>query len=87
MHEAPSTGLLSPPVLVYLGIGLASAKILLEGQQLRGIGTLQWLQFFVRAASIVLLWPLVLFIDKFEVWMKSTTEGSPHDNTHHTPAP
>lgn len=82
MHESASSGLFSAPVLVYLGMGLVSARILLEQEKLRGISTLAWLQFFVRAASIVMLWPLVLFIEKFEHWIKSTHEGGRHDDTH-----
>ncbi len=81
MHESASSGLFSPPVLVYLGMGLMSARILLEQETLRGINWLQWLQFFVRAGSIVLLWPLVLFIDKFEHWVKSPGEGNAHDDS------
>jgi len=80
MHEPTSSGLFSPPVLVYLGMGLMTARILLEGHNLRGLTWLQWLQFFVRAGSIVLLWPLILFIEKFEHWVKSPTEGSAHDD-------
>lgn len=80
MHESASSGLFSAPVLVYLGMGLVSARILLEQEKLRGISTLQLLQFFVKAASIVMLWPLVLFIEKFEGWIKSTDEGGVYDN-------
>jgi hypothetical protein len=87
MHESTSAGLFSPPVLVYLGMGLMSARMVLENENLRGITWLQWLQFFVRAGSIVLLWPLVLFIEKFEHWVKSPGEGSAHDDSQHNPAP
>ena len=82
MHETTSTGLFSPPVLVYFGMGLVTARILLESENLRGITWLQWLQFFVRAGSIVLLWPLVLFLEKFEHWVKSPGEGNAHDDAH-----
>ena len=37
MHESASSGLFSPPVLVYLGMGQMSARILLEQETLRGI--------------------------------------------------
>lgn len=87
MHETTSTGLLSPPVLVYLGMGLMAARMSLEKETLRGLTWLQWLQFFVRAGSIVLLWPLVLFIEKFEHWVKTPSEGNAHDDTKHQPAP
>lgn len=79
MHETPSTGIMSPPALVYLAIGLATARILLEGQSLRGLNWLEWLQFLVRAGSITLLWPLFLFLEKFEGWLHETPEDKPHD--------
>ena len=34
MHESASSGLFSAPVLVYLGMGLVSARILLEQEKL-----------------------------------------------------
>ena len=69
---------ISPPVIVYIGMGLITARILLDGTQVRGYNWLQWLQYLVDAARIVLLWPLVLFIEKLEAWLKppSSDEGS-----------
>jgi hypothetical protein len=73
MHsETPAT--ISPPILVYLGMGLITARILLAGTNFRGLTRLEWLQFLVKAGSIVLLWPLVLFLEKFETWLKSSDE-------------
>jgi len=69
MHETSTN--ISPPVLIYLGIGLVLARILLDGTHTRQFNWLQWLQFLVNAARIVMLWPLVLFIEKFEAWLKS----------------
>ncbi len=83
MHEAASSSLSSPLVLVYLGMGLMTARILLEGQKLRAITWLQWLQLFVRAGSIILLWPLVLFIEKFEHWVRAPGTGNARDDTQH----
>jgi hypothetical protein len=71
MHETTSN--ISAPVLVYIGMGLMLARILLDGTRTRGFTWLQWLQFMVDAARIVMLWPLVLFIEKFESWLKSDT--------------
>jgi hypothetical protein len=87
MNEPITSGLLAPHVLVYLGMGLMSARMLLDNQKLRGFSWLQYLQFFVHASSIVLLWPLVLFTDKFEHWVKSPAEGNANDDTQHNPAP
>lgn len=78
MHETTSN--ISPPALIYLGMGLMIARIQLEGVNTRGFTWLQWLQFLVDAARIVMLWPLVLFIEKFEAWLKS---GSTDDEVKH----
>ncbi|MFN8411351.1 MAG: hypothetical protein U0Z26_03085 [Anaerolineales bacterium] len=72
MHETASN--ISPPALIYLGMGLILARILLDKTNTRGYTWLQWLQFLVDAARIVMLWPLVLFIEKFETWLKSDSE-------------
>lgn len=71
MHETASN--ISAPELIYLGMGLMIARILLDGTQTRGFTWLQWLQFLVDAGRIVMLWPLVLFIEKFSAWLKSDT--------------
>ena len=81
MHETTATNI-SPPVLIYLGMGVMIARILLDGTKTRGYNWLQWLQFMVNAARIVMLWPLVLFIEKFEIWLKSdsSNEEVKHDH-------
>lgn len=79
MHEASSN--LSAPALLYLGMGLVIARILLENTATRGFTWLQWLQFLVDAARIVMLWPLVLFMEKFESWLKSdSSDEVKHDH-------
>jgi hypothetical protein len=79
MHETASN--VSAPVLIYLGMGLVIARIQLEGISTRGFGWLQWLQFLVDAARMVMLWPLVLFIEKFEAWLKTDTKDEvKHDH-------
>jgi len=55
------------------------ARILLEGTNTRGYNWLKWLQFLIDAARIIMLWPLVLFIEKFESWLKS----DPSDEVKH----
>ena len=79
MHETTTN--ISPPVLIYLGMGLVLARIMLDGTSTRGFNWLQWLQFLVDAARIAMLWPLVLFIEKFEGWLKSDSdEEVTHDH-------
>jgi hypothetical protein len=47
----------------------------------RGFNWLKWLQFLVDAGRIVMLWPLVLFIEKLEAWLKpAPTDEVPHDH-------
>ena len=83
MHEPLST--ISPIALIYLGMGLLTARIMLEGSNPRKFTRLQWLQFLLDSTRITLLWPLVLFLEKFEHWLKAgslETEGeSDHDET------
>jgi hypothetical protein len=79
MHETTSN--ISPPVLIYIGMGLMIARIQLGDTKTRGFTWLQWLQFLVDAARIVMLWPLVLFIEKFETWLKSdSSDEVKHDH-------
>ena len=78
MHETATN--ISAPALIYLGMGLVIARIQLDGTNTRRFSWLQWLQFLVDAARIVMLWPLVLFIEKFEGWLKSdSSDEVKHD--------
>ncbi|MBI5301403.1 MAG: hypothetical protein HY868_04630 [Chloroflexi bacterium] len=61
---------MSPPALIYLAMGVLIAYIHLEGTNTKRLNWLEWLQFLVNALRIVLLWPLVLFIEKLEKWLK-----------------
>ncbi len=62
-------------------MGLVLARIMLDGTNTRGFTGLQWLQFLVDAARIVMLWPLVLFIEKFVTWLKSGSDDeAKHDH-------
>jgi hypothetical protein len=83
MHPESAVSI-SPPVLVYLGMGLAVAYIQLGGQRFRGMKMLDRLQFLVRAGSLVLLWPLVLFLEKLESWLKSDSEGLTDESVKHS---
>ena len=74
MHEPSST--ISPIALIYLGMGLLTTRILLEGSDTRKFTRLQWLQFLLDSTRITLLWPLVLFLEKFEHWLKAGSRES-----------
>ena len=79
MHETTSNT--SAPVLIYLAMGIMIARIQLGDTNTRKFNWLQWLQFLVDAARIVMLWPLVLFIEKFEAWLKSdSSDEVKHDH-------
>ncbi len=80
MHEPTAASDISVPALLYIALGVILARIMLEGTQVRGFTFLQWVQFLIDAARIVLLWPLVLFLEKFEAWLKSSTDEVPHDH-------
>ena len=77
----PETTLnISAPALIYIAMGLVIARIILDRKSTRGFNWLQWLQYLVDAARIILLWPLVLFIEKFEAWLKSdSSDEVKHD--------
>ena len=80
MHET-TTSNISAPALIYIGMGLMIARIELGDTNTRSFSWLQWLQYLVDAARIVMLWPLVLFIEKFETWLKSdSSDEVKHDH-------
>jgi hypothetical protein len=80
MHETTSSNI-STPALIYIAMGLMIARIHLGDTNTRQFNWLRWLQFLVDAARIVMLWPLVLFIEKFEAWLKSdASDEVPHDH-------
>jgi len=51
-------------------MGLVVARVMLDRKQTRGLTWLEWLQYLVDALRIVLLWPLVLFVEKISIWLK-----------------
>ena len=61
---------MSIPEWIYLAMGAMIARILLDGTSTRGFSRLQWLQFIFDVVRIVFLWPLVLFVEKVEAWLK-----------------
>ena len=70
MHISSFINVLEPQYFVYIAIGIASAKMLMEKDQAKSAQFFGHIQFAVKASSIIILWPLVLFIDKFEDWIQ-----------------
>jgi len=59
----------STPLFIYAVMGIFIARIQLDKTNTHGFNWLQWLQFGVDVMRIVLLWPLVLFIEKSHDWL------------------
>ncbi len=78
MPEETATSI-SPPIIIYIAMGIVTARILLDKSNLRGQKWLGWLQFLVKAGSIILLWPLVLFLDKVQDWLRTSNAGNRDD--------
>jgi hypothetical protein len=62
----------SIPLLIYAVMGIFVTRIQLDQVNPRGYKWLQWMQFVVDVLKNVLLWPLVLFIEKSQQWLAST---------------
>jgi hypothetical protein len=62
----------SIPLLIYAVMGIFVTRIQLDQVNPREYKWLQWLQFMVDVLKNVLLWPLVLFIEKSQQWLAST---------------
>jgi len=54
-------------------MGIIVTRIQLDQINPRGYKWLQWMQFMVDVLKNILLWPLVLFIEKSQQWLESTT--------------
>ena len=61
---------MSIPEWIYLAMGAMIARILLDGTSTRGLSWLGWLQYIFNIVRIVVLWPLVLFVERVEAWLK-----------------
>lgn len=61
---------MSIPGLIYLAMGAVVARILLDGTLTQGYRTMEWFTLAFNIARIIFLWPLVLFIDRFEGYLK-----------------
>ncbi len=62
----------STPLFIYAVMGIIVTRIQLDQVNPKGYSWLQWLQFMVDVLKNVLLWPLVLFIEKSQQWLEST---------------
>jgi hypothetical protein len=69
---------MEPPALLYIGMGALMARIMLDGTVTRDYKWLEWLRFLVRVASITLLWPLMLFVERLQGWLGTSPEGEGH---------
>jgi hypothetical protein len=69
---------MEPPALLYIGMGALMARIMLDGTVTRDYKWLEWLRFLVRVASIALLWPLMLFVERLQAWLGTSPEGEGH---------
>jgi hypothetical protein len=62
---------MSLPEIIYLAMGVIIARIRLEKTSTKGFTKLQWIQFIFDILRVTVLWPLVLFLDQFEAWLKN----------------
>ncbi len=62
----------STPLIIYIFMGIFVTRIQLDQVNPRRYKWLQWMQFVVDVLKNVLLWPLVLFIEKSQQWLEST---------------
>jgi hypothetical protein len=69
---------MEPPALLYIGMGALIARIMLDGTVTRDFKWLEWLRFLVRVASITLLWPLMLFVERLQAWLGTSPESETH---------
>ncbi|MHB8088085.1 MAG: hypothetical protein ACYDH2_07510 [Anaerolineaceae bacterium] len=63
------------PVIIYIVMGAFITRIQLDKTTIRGFTWLQWLQYTVDVLRIVLMWPLVLFIEKSQSWLENSTSS------------
>jgi hypothetical protein len=69
---------MEPPALIYVGMGALMARIMLDGTITKEYNWLGWLKFLVKIASITLLWPLMLFVEKLQHWLGHDGEDGHH---------
>lgn len=74
------------PLSIYLVMGVIVTRIQLDKTDIHGYRWLQWLQLVLDVLRIVFMWPLVLFIEKSQSWLgtsTSTEETSTATETSH----
>ncbi len=62
---------MSLPEFLYLAMGAIITRIYLENTSTKGFKTFDWVQLIFEILRVVVLWPLVLFLEKFEKWLKT----------------
>lgn len=63
--------MMSLPEFIYLCMGAIIARVMLEKTITTGFSSMQWAQFVFDILRIVVLWPLVLFLNTFIGWLKT----------------
>jgi hypothetical protein len=67
---------MSIPEWIYFAMGAVIARIMLDGTKTKGYRPLDWLQLVFNISRIVILWPLVLFVEKIEAWLKHEPQAA-----------
>jgi hypothetical protein len=62
---------MSIPELMYLAMGALTARVLLVGTGVEHRSGMDWLRLIFDILRIVILWPLVLVVDKVKEWSKT----------------
>lgn len=63
----------STPLFIYLMMGIIITRIQLDQVNPKGYSWLQWLQYIVEVLKNILMWPLVLFIEKAQQWLEKSS--------------
>lgn len=61
---------MSIPAWIYFAMGTVIARIMLDGAQTQGYRLMDWFHLVFDISRIIVLWPLVLFVEKIEGWLK-----------------
>jgi len=72
---------MSIPEWIYLAMGAVIARIILNGTQTQGYRPMDWIRLVFDISRIVILWPLVLFVEKIESWLNAEPQSHYLENT------
>lgn len=68
---------MSIPGWIYLAMGAVLARILLNNTQTQGYRLMDWLTLVFDISRIIVLWPLVLFVEKVGEWAHEPAPANP----------